>query len=47
MRDYSYEDMLRMQQEAAVRVREMKKRAAIISDEELPPKKTVIPVPDE
>ncbi len=47
MRDYSYEDMLKMQQEAAIRVREMKKRAAITVDEEEPPKKTVRPVPDE
>lgn len=31
MRDYSYQDMLRMQEDAAVRVREMKKRAAIIA----------------
>lgn len=47
MRDYSYEDMLKMQQEAAIRVREMKKRAAITVEEEEPPKKTVRPIPDE
>lgn len=32
MRDYTYQDMLRMQEDAAIRVREMKKRAAIITD---------------
>ncbi len=47
MRDYSYEDMLKMQQEAAIRVREMKKRAAITVDEDEVPKKTVRPIPDE
>lgn len=46
MRDYSYEDMLKMQQEAAMRVREMKKRAAITVEEE-PAGKTVRPIPDE
>ena len=34
MRDYTYQDMLRMQEDAAIRVREMKKRAAIITDPE-------------
>lgn len=34
MRDYTYQDMLRMQEEAAVRVREMKKRATLIMDDE-------------
>lgn len=35
MKDYTYQDMLKMQEEAAVRVREMKKRAAIaVEDEE-------------
>lgn len=29
MKDYTYQDMLKMQEEAAQRVREMKKRAAI------------------
>jgi hypothetical protein len=40
MRDYTYEDMLKMQQEAAIRVREMKKRAAITADEDEPMTKT-------
>ena len=34
MRDYTYQDMLRMQEEAAVRVREMKKRATLIMDDD-------------
>ena len=33
MKDYTYQDMLRMQEDAAERVREMKKRASIITDE--------------
>ena len=33
MKDYTYQDMLRMQEDAAERVREMKKRASIIADE--------------
>ena len=37
MRDYTYQDMLKMQEEAAKRVREMKKRAAIAVEEETPP----------
>lgn len=47
MRDYSYEEMLKMQQEAAMRVREMKKRAAITVEEDEPAGKTVRPIPDE
>lgn len=47
MRDYSYNDMLRMQQEAAERVREMKKRAAIVVDDETPQKKDIKPIPDK
>ena len=34
MADYSYQDMLKMQEEAAVRVREMKRRAALAVDDE-------------
>ena len=34
MRDYTYNDMLRMQEEAAERVREMKRRATIVTDEQ-------------
>lgn len=45
MRDYTYQDMLRMQEEAAVRVREMKKRATLVMEEESEhtPKKAVLP----
>lgn len=45
MRDYTYQDMLRMQEEAAVRVREMKKRATLVMEEEpeQTPKKTALP----
>ena len=46
MRDYTYQDMLRMQEEAAVRVREMKKRATLIMDDESAEKtskKTALP----
>ena len=45
MRDYTYQDMLRMQEEAAVRVREMKKRATLVMDEETeqPQKKNSLP----
>ena len=43
MADYSYQDMLKMQEEAAVRVREMKRRAAIAVDEE----PASAPIPDE
>ncbi len=34
MKDYSYQDMLKMQEDAAVRVREMKRRAAIAVEAE-------------
>lgn len=34
MKDYTYQDMLKMQEEAAVRVREMKKRAAVAVESE-------------
>lgn len=47
MRDYSYNDMLRMQQEAAERVREMKKRAALAVDDEQSAKRAVKPIPDK
>ncbi len=45
MRDYTYQDMLRMQEEAAVRVREMKKRATLAMDDEneQPQKKNALP----
>lgn len=46
MRDYTYQDMLRMQEEAAVRVREMKKRATIAMEDdeaEKPQKKNALP----
>lgn len=36
MREYSYQDMLRMQEDAADRVREMKKRATLAMDDECP-----------
>lgn len=36
MKDYTYNDMLKMQEEAAVRVREMKKRAAIAVENDNP-----------
>lgn len=47
MRDYSYQDMLRMQEEAAYRVREMKKRATLALDEETQPVQKKLPLPDE
>ena len=47
MRDYSYQDMLRMQEEAAYRVREMKKRATLALDEETQPAQKKLPLPDE
>lgn len=48
MRDYSYQEMLKMQEDAARRVREMKRRAAIAVDEdESPPKENKAPLPDE
>lgn len=34
MADYTYNDMLRMQEEAAERVRAMKKRAALVMDDD-------------
>ena len=33
MKDYTYQDMLKMQEDAAYRVREMKKRATIVADD--------------
>ncbi len=33
MKDYSYQDMLKMQEDAAFRVREMKKRATLVADD--------------
>lgn len=48
MRDYSYQEMLKMQEDAARRVREMKKRAAIaVDEEEAPQKDNKPPLPDE
>lgn len=38
MKDYTYQDMLRMQEDAANRVREMKKRASVITGEDIPEK---------
>ena len=46
MADYTYQDMLRMQEEAAERVREMKKRATLVMDDEKPVRQTK-PLPDE
>lgn len=43
MRDYTYQDMLKMQEDAANRVREMKKRAAIVVEDEHTPQKTSLP----
>lgn len=47
MKDYTYQDMIKMQEDAAVRVREMKRRAAIAVEEDEKGKreevKTVIP----
>jgi hypothetical protein len=34
MKDYTYQDMLKMQEDAAFRVREMKKRATLVMDED-------------
>lgn len=42
MRDYSYQDMLRMQEDAAHRVREMKKRATIVMEDETAPTETTV-----
>lgn len=47
MRDYTYQDMLRMQEEAATRVREMKRRATLAVEEENEPKAKKKPLPDE
>lgn len=49
MKDYTYQDMLKMQEEAAVRVREMKKRAAVAieSEENKPSQETKQVFPDE
>ncbi|MBR5233875.1 MAG: hypothetical protein IKW03_06665 [Clostridia bacterium] len=47
MADYTYNDMLRMQEEAARRVREMKKRAAIVAEEDESPVRKSIPLPDD
>lgn len=49
MKDYTYQDMLKMQEEAAVRVREMKKRAAIAveTDERSAPEPPKQVLPDE
>ncbi|MBQ8210315.1 MAG: hypothetical protein IJZ35_07030 [Clostridia bacterium] len=48
MREYTYQDMLRMQEDAANRVREMKKRAAIVVGEENDEKQRSAPqMPDE
>lgn len=47
MRDYTYQDMLRMQEDAANRVREMKKRAALAMDEEPKISAKQVPIPDE
>ncbi len=46
MADYTYNDMLRMQKEAAERVRQMKKRATIITEDETESKRNV-PLPDD
>ena len=43
MRDYTYKDMLRMQEDAANRVREMKKRAILAVEEEQPTQKMSLP----
>lgn len=47
--DYTYQDMLKMQEEAAVRVREMKKRAAIAveNDEKISTATEQKALPDE
>ena len=46
MADYTYSDMLRMQEEAAERVRQMKKRATIVMEDETENRKN-IPLPDD
>lgn len=47
MRDYTYQDMLKMQEDAAKRVREMKKRAAIAVEEDVVPSPIKRNLPDE
>ena len=47
MRDYTYQDMLRMQEEAAYRVREMKKRATLAIDDEPETAQKKVPLPDD
>ncbi len=44
MRDYTYQDMLKMQEDAAIRVREMKKRATVALEENT--STTSVPLPD-
>ena len=46
MADYTYNDMLRMQEEAAERVRAMKKRAALAMDDAVETRRN-IPLPDD
>ena len=46
MADYTYSDMLRMQEEAAERVRQMKKRATLVMEDETENRKN-IPLPDD
>lgn len=43
MQDYTYQDMLKMQEEAARRVREMKKRAALAVEEDRPAPYAALP----
>ena len=45
MRDYTYQDMLKMQEDAAIRVREMKKRATVALEDE--PSNNSAPLPDK
>lgn len=48
MRDYTYQDMLRMQEDAANRVREMKKRAAIaVEEDSKDDNRSLTSIPDE
>lgn len=49
MKDYTYQDMLKMQEDAAVRVREMKRRAAIAveSEQAAEEEKEKVVIPDE
>mgnify|MGYP006991697744 CR=1 FL=1 len=41
MVEYTYQDMVKMQEEAAVRVREMKRRAAIAVEDDEPEKNSI------